>query len=110
MRVLYSLLLYVLLPFILLRLLVRSIKNPAYRRRVLERLGVYADTPEPEGIWVHAVSVGEAIVAVKLINALQLQYPDHAITVTCGTPTGSQIIQKQVFMVMIFKGLSVGQK
>ncbi|MCP4009530.1 MAG: 3-deoxy-D-manno-octulosonic acid transferase [Proteobacteria bacterium] len=96
MRVLYSLLLYLLLPFILLRLLLRSIKNPAYRRRVLERFGVYVDAPVSEGIWVHAVSVGEAIVAVKLIKALQLQYPDYAITVTCGTPTGSQIIQKQL--------------
>ncbi len=96
MRVLYSLLLYALLPFILLRLLVRSIKNPAYRLRVSERFGVYAEAPETEGIWVHAVSVGEAIAAVKLIKAIQLQYPDHAITVTCGTPTGSQIIQKQL--------------
>ncbi len=96
MRVLYSLLLYLLLPLILLRLLLRSIKNPAYRQRVLERFGVYVDAPVSGGIWVHAVSVGEAIVAVKLIKALQLQYPGYAITVTCGTPTGSQIIQKQL--------------
>lgn len=96
MRIFYSLLLYALLPFILLRLLYRSIKNPAYRQRVLERFGCYKKQPETQGIWVHAVSVGEAIAAIKLIKALQLQYPYQAITVTCGTPTGSEIIQKQL--------------
>jgi 3-deoxy-D-manno-octulosonic-acid transferase len=96
MRIFYSLLLYALLPFILLKLLYRSIKNPAYRQRVLERFGCYKQQAETQGIWVHAVSVGEAIAACKLIKALQLQYPHQAITVTCGTPTGSEIIQKQL--------------
>ncbi len=48
------------------------------------------------GIWVHAVSVGEAIAAIKLIKALQEEYPEQSMTVTCGTPTGSEIIQNQL--------------
>ena len=96
MLLIYSLLLYALVPFILLKLVYRSIKNPAYRRRIPERFGFYKLRPRPDGIWVHAVSVGEAIAAIKLIKALQLEYPGHHITVTCGTPTGSEIIQKQL--------------
>jgi 3-deoxy-D-manno-octulosonic-acid transferase len=96
MRIIYSLLLYALLPFMLLRLLYRSLKNPAYRQRIPERFGWYKQQAKTQGIWVHAVSVGEAIAAIKLIKALQLQYPHQTITVTCGTPTGSEIIQKQL--------------
>ncbi len=96
MRMIYSLLLYALLPFILLRLWYRSIKNPAYRQRVFERFGVYKHKPQAGGIWVHAVSVGEAIAAIKLIKALRSLHPELAFTVSCGTPTGSEIIQKQL--------------
>ena len=96
MRVIYSLLLYVLLPFILLRLLYRSIKSPAYRQRVFERFGLYKHQPQAGGIWVHAVSVGEAVAAIKLIKVLRTQHPDISFTVSCGTPTGSEVIQKQL--------------
>ena len=70
MLALYSLTLYALLPFILLRLLYRSIKNPAYRNRVRERFGIFNSAPHSDGIWIHAVSVGEAIAAVKLVKAM----------------------------------------
>jgi 3-deoxy-D-manno-octulosonic-acid transferase len=96
MLALYSLILYSLLPFILLRLLYRSIKNPAYRRRVKERFGLFKSAPQANGIWIHAVSVGEAIAAVKLVKAMQSRYPQRAMTVTCGTPTGSEIIKQQL--------------
>mgnify|MGYP001816533633 CR=1 FL=1 len=95
-RIFYSLLLYLLVPLILLRLLYRSLKNPEYRRRIPERFGFFKDRPEAGGIWVHAVSVGEAIAAIKLVRALQEQEPETPVTVTCGTPTGSEIIRKQL--------------
>ncbi len=41
MRALYTFLLYLVFPLVLLRLLWRSIKAPAYRERWLERLGVF---------------------------------------------------------------------
>ena len=96
MRFFYSLLLYLLLPLILLRLLFKSIKNPAYRHRVAERFALIAPAPAKDGIWVHAVSVGESIAAVKLLKGLQEKYPDQSFTVTCGTPTGSDIIKSQL--------------
>ncbi len=47
----------------------------------------------PDGIWVHAVSVGESIAAAPMIRALLAQYPRLPITVTCMTPTGSERIK-----------------
>lgn len=39
-------------------------------------------------IWLHAVSVGEAIAARPLLKALRRQYPGHAIVVSNTTETG----------------------
>jgi 3-deoxy-D-manno-octulosonic-acid transferase len=39
-------------------------------------------------IWLHAVSVGEAIAARPLLKALRSRYPNHAIVVTNTTETG----------------------
>lgn len=90
MRHLYSLLLYLALPLVLLRLLWRSRRAPDYRRRWPERLGwvprLATDRPV---LWIHAVSVGEAQAAEPLIRQLGLDYPGHQLLVTTGTPTGS---------------------
>ncbi len=39
-------------------------------------------------IWLHAVSVGEAIAARPLLKALRCRYPNHAIVVSSTTETG----------------------
>lgn len=89
----YILLFTCLVPLFLIRLLWRSIKAPAYRSRITERLGLSLSqlktTPAAGGIWLHAVSVGEVIAAVPVINAIRQQNPDMPITVTTTTPTGS---------------------
>ncbi len=91
---LYRLILLIAPPFILIRLWLRSRKNPAYAQRLIERTGKLSNKPKAGGLWVHAVSVGESIAAAPLIEALLLQYPDQSLTVTCTTPTGSEYLQK----------------
>ncbi|MDP1680326.1 MAG: lipid IV(A) 3-deoxy-D-manno-octulosonic acid transferase [Burkholderiales bacterium] len=87
-RLLYSLVLYLLLPFIPLRLLWRARKQPEYLSHWGERFGFYrAAAPQPL-IWIHAVSVGETHAAAPLIDALLARYPTHRILLTCMTPTG----------------------
>jgi len=88
-RVFYSCLFYLLIPFILLRLLWRGIKAPAYRCRWRERFALY-NIKFPQGvIWFHAVSVGEAEALFPLIRKIQKQHPDAKLLITTTTPTGS---------------------
>jgi len=87
---LYSLLLYLALPWVLLRLLWRSRRAPAYRERWGERLGLYGDEPIGAGLWVHAVSVGETQAAAPLIKHFLDHHPGEGVMVTTTTPTGSQ--------------------
>ncbi|HHX34589.1 MAG TPA: 3-deoxy-D-manno-octulosonic acid transferase [Gammaproteobacteria bacterium] len=92
-RTLYSMLLYLAVPVIAVRLWLRSRKAPAYAKRIGERFALSLPEFRQGGIWLHAVSVGESIAAAPVIKALQQQYPDLPITVTCMTPTGSERIQ-----------------
>jgi 3-deoxy-D-manno-octulosonic-acid transferase len=86
---LYQVLVYLLLPFLLLRLFFLGFKQPHYRVRWRERLGYrLPDVPTPN-IWIHAVSVGEVIATRFLVEKLRQHYPHHAILITTTTPTGS---------------------
>lgn len=90
LRFLYSFVFILAVPFILLRLLWRGSRAPAYFKRWDERFGIKpAPSADKPVIWVHAVSVGEVEAARPLIESLETQYPDHQILVTTMTPTGS---------------------
>lgn len=93
-RHIYNLLLYLILPFLPLRLLWKSRKNAAYRGRMLERFAHFDFSALKDSIWVHAVSVGESISAIPLIQELIRDYPQTTIVVTTMTPTGAERIQK----------------
>lgn len=88
-RQIYTLLLYLSLPLVFLRLLVRSLRAPAYRKRWSERLGRFVAPQHTGGIWVHAVSVGEAQAIAPLIRRLLSGHSDLPMTITTTTPTGS---------------------
>ncbi|WP_368879692.1 lipid IV(A) 3-deoxy-D-manno-octulosonic acid transferase [Proteus terrae] len=90
---LYQVLLYLIQPLIWLRLLLRSRKAPAYRKRWGERYGFCKGKAVPQGILLHSVSVGETLAAVPLVRALRHHYPDLPITVTTMTPTGSERVR-----------------
>lgn len=88
MELLYTTLLYLIQPLVWLRLLLRSRKAPAYRKRWAERYGFCQNKVEPDGILLHSVSVGETLAAIPLVRALRHRYPSLPITVTTMTPTG----------------------
>ncbi|WEF31176.1 lipid IV(A) 3-deoxy-D-manno-octulosonic acid transferase [Pseudoduganella chitinolytica] len=90
-RHLYTLVWWLALPLVLLRLWLRGRQEPGYRRHWNERLGLYgrrAANDEPLTIWVHAVSVGETRAAEPLVDALLRHYPRGRIVLTHMTPTG----------------------
>ncbi|MEO8401169.1 MAG: lipid IV(A) 3-deoxy-D-manno-octulosonic acid transferase [Gammaproteobacteria bacterium] len=92
MRYLYTVLFYLALPFVFLRLLWRSRRAPLYRQRWVERLG-YCPHQLDQCIWVHAVSLGETIAAVPLIKQLKAKYPQSPVLVTNMTVTGSERVK-----------------
>ena len=94
MRRLYTALLYLLVPLVVLRLLWRSLSAPEYRRRVGERFGRLPSLPLTGGLWVHAVSVGEVQASAPLIQRLQHAHPQLPVMVTTTTPTGSRRLRE----------------
>jgi 3-deoxy-D-manno-octulosonic-acid transferase len=89
-RALYSLLLRLATPLVLLRLVWRGWREPVYRERLAQRLG-FGLPPVPAGaLWVHAVSLGETLAARTLIDALRAQQPALRLLLTTSTATGAE--------------------
>lgn len=93
MRYLYTLLLYLALPFILARLYWKGRKNSAYTKRLSERFSWGAIVSPNVDVWVHAVSLGEVVAAKTLIE--QLLASNQRVLVTTMTPTGSAQVVRQ---------------
>jgi 3-deoxy-D-manno-octulosonic-acid transferase len=85
---LYTLALWLLLPYIFLRLLWRARKQPEYLCHIAERFGFYSVRSDKLVIWLHAVSVGETRATQSLVTKLLATYPHHQILITHTTPTG----------------------
>ena len=93
LRLLYSAVLYVLIPFVVFRLLFYAIRNPAYRKRIHERFG-FVKKPDSSlpVIWIHAVSVGEVHAARPLVDQIIRSYPHYQLLITTMTPTGAEAV------------------
>jgi len=89
LRTLYTALLYLLAPLVLLRLAWRCLRYPDYRQCWAERFGAIHPAVGEQVIWIHAVSVGEVQAAESMIRALLDQYPEYSILMTTVTPTGA---------------------
>ncbi|MDX9997365.1 MAG: 3-deoxy-D-manno-octulosonic acid transferase [Phenylobacterium sp.] len=65
--------------------------------RIAERLG-RPTAPRPPGplAWLHAVSVGEAVSLLPLVQALRARRADLAILVTSGTRTSADLLAKRL--------------
>lgn len=88
-KLIYSAILYLLLPFTPIKLLWRGLRQPEYLQHWAERYGFYKTPANTQPlIWLHCVSVGETRAAEPLIHALLKQYPGHQILLSHTTPTG----------------------
>ncbi|MCS3904452.1 3-deoxy-D-manno-octulosonic-acid transferase [Methylohalomonas lacus] len=95
MRHLYSLILLLLLPLVVIHLGWLSLRNPGYRQRWLERFGFIPAQPGTPTIWLHAASVGEVQAAAPLVDRLQNQYADYRLVITTMTPTGARAARQR---------------
>lgn len=93
MRYLYTFVFTLLVPVYFLRLYWRGFKAAAYRHRWLERLGIFEKPQRRNGIWVHAVSVGEVQAVAQLIGRLLDRYEEMPLLITTTTPTGADRVK-----------------
>ena len=92
-RAVYTLLWWVALPFLPLRLWWRGRREPGYRSHVGERFGRYSGAARAVGndvLWIHAVSVGETRAVAPLIERLEREHPQRTILLTHMTATGRE--------------------
>jgi len=87
-RRIYTLLLWLFLPYIFFHLLWRAHKQREYLQHIGERFGRYSARSDKPLIWLHAVSVGETYAAVSLVQRLRENFPHHQLLLTHTTPTG----------------------
>lgn len=96
MQLLYSILMLLATPFVLMYFALRGLRDGAYLRRWNERFGFIESVKNRGGIWVHAASVGEFNAASPLIKALLKAHPDLPLMVTTLTPTGSERVSREL--------------
>ena len=88
MRFLYLLAVYCAAPILSCWYLWRGLRERSYWGHFSERFGFGALRP-PQGVWLHAVSVGEVQACAPLVIALGRRHPQLPLTVTTVTPTGA---------------------
>jgi len=89
-RPVYTLFLWLMLPYVFFHLLWRARKQPEYLNHIAERFGFYKLHSDKPVIWLHTVSVGETRAAASLVRRLQQIYPGHQLLLTHTTPTGRE--------------------
>jgi len=82
--------------------LVQGLRHGKYLSNLGERLGFsvpgVAGLPanHPGAIWIHAVSVGEALAGVALAKRLKEAYPQRPLVISTTTITGQQVARERM--------------
>jgi len=93
----YRLLLPVYLLVAMPAWLVKMARRGGFGTPLLERAARYGEPPELEpcgAVHLHAVSVGEALLAVKLIRAWREREPEREFVLAVGTATGRAVAEE----------------
>lgn len=80
-------------------LLINKKNRDKYLSTLSQRMGKIDSAINPEklpAIWVHAVSVGEALAAKSLVARLKETYPEHLVLVSTTTSTGNKIAREEL--------------
>jgi 3-deoxy-D-manno-octulosonic-acid transferase len=92
-RFVYNLLWPIGLLFFLPGYFMKMVRRGGYSKKFEQRLGIYdrelrTRLSKQRSTWLHAVSVGEVNIALKLANALRAREPDLHCVLTTTTTTG----------------------
>lgn len=86
-------------PFLLVYLAVRVLRDRRYLRHLGERFGLLPRRfrrSSPGAVWLHAVSVGEAMSAVGLLRQLRAQLPEAPLYVSVSTIAGRAMAEQKL--------------
>jgi 3-deoxy-D-manno-octulosonic-acid transferase len=98
-RFIYNLFWPIGLLFFLPGYLAKMVRRGGYRKKFGQRLGIYdrelcARLSKERSTWLHAVSVGEVNIALKLARALRALEPNLHCVLTTTTTTGFALARK----------------
>jgi 3-deoxy-D-manno-octulosonic-acid transferase len=98
-RFIYNLFWPIGLLFFLPGYFVKMVRRGGYRQKFGQRLGIYdrelrSRLSKRKSTWLHAVSVGEVNIALKLANSLRALEPDLHCVLTTTTTTGFALANK----------------
>src|ERR671936_1860982 len=99
MYVLYSVLMVAFYAVMSPYLVYQAVRHRKYVRSLPQRLGylpVSFNLDGAESIWIHAVSVGEVLIARALLPELRERYPKLRLFLSTTTITGQQIARNNL--------------
>jgi 3-deoxy-D-manno-octulosonic-acid transferase len=96
MYLLYSIALALLAVAYLPVFLVRKVWRGGYPLALGQRFGFVPLAPGPDRFWVHAVSVGEVMAAVPLVQALRHRWPATEVVISTVTATGARVARTRL--------------
>ena len=89
---LYNFVIFLSLPFMVIRILFKSLKDSDYKKNFLNRFGIYKNSNNlRDVVWFHAVSLGEVISSQNIVKTIS-RHNNVVLSVT--TPTGLREAKK----------------
>lgn len=94
-----------LLPLLLIagfpRFLIKGWRRGGLTRNFAQRLGIFRPEirerlSQPGNVWIHAVSVGEVLIALKLVKRLLAAKPGCRVVLSTTTSTGFALAEKEI--------------
>ena len=83
---------FLCLPFMVGRILLKSMKDSDYKKHFLNRLGIFENAHNLKDIvWFHAVSLGEVISSKKIVKTIA---KENNVVLSVTTPTGLREAKK----------------
>ena len=101
MRFIYNLIFPLAFVFFVPGMIVKLIRRPGYKRTFMERFAVFSMAKKKRlkeyqgAVWVHAVSVGETVIAAALIDKWQQAHPERKFVLSTTTTTGQELARKK---------------
>ena len=87
----YNCIILILLPILIIRLVIKSLKDKDYLKNFSNRLGLYSEKSYSNVIWFHAVSLGEVISSQIIVKEL---LEDNKVVLSVSTSTGLREAKK----------------